>query len=113
MSKYTKGPWKINHHDHVNGDLWLTILGGSWDITHNGAKGAIADSHYSAMSEEENLANARLISAAPDMLEALQSVLERNDEYGGNIIGSDVEKEIKDAIAKALGEDAAELEKDK
>ena len=43
-----------------------------------------------------------------DMLEALQSVLQRNDEYGGNLLGNDIETEIRQAIAKALGEESGQ-----
>ena len=76
MSGHTEGPWKVERHAHVDGELWLTVIGGSWDITSNGASrpGVIADAKYSAMSDEENEANARLIAAAPDLLEALKGL---------------------------------------
>lgn len=60
------------------------------------------DDHYS-MSEEEGLANARIIAAAPKMLEALRCLLKaarldlRNDDWA--ILCA------KTAIYKATGED--------
>lgn len=72
-SEHTKGPWKVNRHTHIRGELWLSILGGAWDITHNGASrpGVIADAKYSAMSDAENEANARRIVACVNACEGL------------------------------------------
>ena len=76
MGKYTPGPWKVNHHSHIHGEQWLSVLDGAFDITHNGASKpcVVADSKYSAMSDEENLANALLIASAPEMYEALWDI---------------------------------------
>lgn len=73
MSDFTKGPWSVNRHQHIDDELWLTVLAGAWDITSNSASmpGVVADAKYSAMSDKENLANAHLIAAAPEMYEAL------------------------------------------
>lgn len=61
--KHTQGPWKVHHHSHINKEQWLSILNGAFDITHNGASNpaVVACSRYSAMSNEENLANAQRI----------------------------------------------------
>ena len=74
--KHTPGPWKICRHNHRDGELWLTVVNGAWDLTHNYAKhrDIVADARFSAMSDEENEANARLIAAAPELLEALQKI---------------------------------------
>jgi len=79
-SKATPGPWKVHHHDHHEGEQWLSILHGAWDITHNHANnnGVVADAKYSAMSDEENLANAEFIVRAcnshHELLEALKYI---------------------------------------
>lgn len=72
MSKHTPGPWKAVQH----GEDWWSVLKGAWDISQNGASepGVVACAKYSAMTPEENEANARLIAAAPEMLEALRLV---------------------------------------
>lgn len=81
MSKHTPLPWKVHSHSHINKEQWLTILNGAFDITHNGAgnPAVIACSKYSAMSNEENLANAEFIVRACnsyyDMLEAAENVI--------------------------------------
>jgi hypothetical protein len=120
MSGHTPGPWKVNRHKHIHGELWLSVLSGAWDITSNSAAkpGVIADAKYSAMSDEENEANARLIAAAPSLLEAteafmaldntfqapthqLEAIVERGDEF------APMAKAVltaRAAIAKARGE---------
>lgn len=67
-SKHTPGPWRI--------ESWASIL----HICANGHTGAIADIHQDLgvpYNDKEALAvrdaNARLIAAAPDLLEALQT----------------------------------------
>ena len=63
---HTPGPWKVHNHSHFNKEQWLSTLHGAFDLTHNGAgnPAVIACSKYSAMTDEENLSNARLITAA-------------------------------------------------
>lgn len=77
-SKHTPGPWKVIRHSHINKEQWLSILNGAWDITHNGGSNPaiVACSKYSAMTPEENIANACLIAAAPDLLEACKEAAE-------------------------------------
>lgn len=72
---HTPGPWKVHHYSHINKEQWLGILNGAFDITHNGASNpaVVACSKYSVMSAEENLANANLMAAAPDLLEACKA----------------------------------------
>lgn len=74
IATHTKGPW---HHD------------ATWDLIKSNKKG-IAALH------SENLADARLIAAAPDLLAACKLALEEGDDYIAI-------KAIKAAIAKAEG----------
>ena len=110
--KHTPGPWKVHHHSHINEEQWLSVLNGAWDITHNGASNPaiVACSRYSAMSDEENLANALLIAAAPELLTACEYALEvirENIETNSGVISeqiSDCCDTLETAIQKAKGE---------
>jgi hypothetical protein len=72
MSKHTLGPWQYAplqwNGDHVNESPGSIVGGddGRWFI-------ATLESLY---DEAENAANARLIAAAPELLESLRSLLE-------------------------------------
>lgn len=87
MSKHTKGPWKVNKHNHAEGELWLSIgtleRGPVVDIPTGKAfpprmvyEGQlIAECKYLVTPDEEQWANARLCAAAPDLLDALEQIL--------------------------------------
>lgn len=93
--KHTPGPWKAIEHKSVNLNDYIQILAGSWDIAHN---------KFSARNWEEEQANARLIAAAPDLLEACQAAL--NDLYRqmDSQMTEETEQKVKNAIAKATGD---------
>lgn len=82
--KITKGDFKVGVHNHADGEMWLTVLNGAWDVTHNGGKEAIACSKYSAMSDEENMANAVLFTDALNVANQTgltpKQLLEQRDE---------------------------------
>ena len=70
MSEYTKGPWK--HADAPEGcseQIYAPQAG-------NG-NGGLITVISSGVSKEEDIANAHLISAAPEMYEALEAVKDR------------------------------------
>jgi hypothetical protein len=79
---YTKGKWEVQKLNHAEGELWLQIGVGGWgpicDIIgekpsppHTPMKWqGIADFKFLVTPEKEQEANARLIAAAPDLLEA-------------------------------------------
>jgi hypothetical protein len=89
MSKHTPGPWKIEH------DYKPYVINA-------GAGHTICAITGTAAIRPEAEANARLIAAAPEMLEALKLVRESGlaDEYGA----SAVEDAINAAIKKATGQ---------
>jgi hypothetical protein len=101
MSKHTPGPWRFND----NTKWWKT---NPFSITvprHGVYRAAIANIPAKAtISRLEAEANARLISAAPDLLEALmtfpQSIAWTDDELWA------WSKKAIDAIEKATGETA-------
>lgn len=77
-----------------------------WIRSNMGFQVLTADSYYSVCEavgkrgQEEQIANAQLISAAPELLNACQLAL------GGIDPKSEIGKQIKEAINKALGKEA-------
>lgn len=91
MSKHTPGPWRPK-----NG----TVLANSYEGTHC-SDADIAG--YGAPLVCESIrtdANARLIAAAPDLLEALKAML---DYYGSHTARVECQDMARAAIAKAEG----------
>lgn len=97
MSKHTKGPWLTDRNNTHTGQIatihhcfnndWVEI----W-------------SSETGMGEAEQEANARLIAAVPELLEALEEVIDAW-QYGSSIEeASEVYKKAKQIIAKAKGE---------
>lgn len=98
--KHTPGPWSFQPGDSV-----VYISGDRTPIAHTDTKA------YYQRHDEQDIANARLIAAAPDLLAALKSVTnEWREGYGLCCID-----QVRAAIAKAeelahshsKGEDAA------
>ena len=92
MSKHTPGPWLYDDESEVI----------STDARLEGSKAEIAEvvtSYYGPFAAEQQ-ANARLIAAAPDLLEALR---EADKCMSGLYDGSEVQARIRAAIAKATG----------
>ena len=96
MSKHTPGPWLIEAQNCHFGDIatvhntdekWVTIYAPHWMET--------------GMDEKEQSANARLIAAAPELLEALQMLM---NDPGEDRIKSSAWDAARAAIAKATGE---------
>ena len=101
-TKHTPGPWSdksiaIAHVYHVHSKRTIANCGGYTDNTDDG-KHII-----------ENEANAQLIAAAPDLLEALEYVLVMETDpkliglYGGYTLDDDVRDKITEALTKAKG----------
>ena len=93
MSKFTPGPWVARE---VNGMGWPGQRGFAIDF--NEDQEQVVEFVY-----EE--ADAHLIAAAPDLLEALEAVLNAGRGTSGRIIlDADDEAVARAAIAKARGE---------
>lgn len=85
MSKHTPGPW------HIGSNMILKIINGSYF--------SIAEVND---WDDETVPNARLIAAAPDLLEALEIIVATEHErHGYNPFWTD---QARAAIAKAKGE---------
>lgn len=98
MTKHTPGPWYADPGKRVTG----------FAVTHDGEPNPLAialrkpaNSYSKGISDIKALANARLIAAAPDLLEALES-------FPGFLCGTESGdawiEQMRAAIAKARGE---------
>lgn len=100
-SAYTRGPWKT--HKRQDEPLPTLVLGGEF------ADETVADcsSWQTGRGFDEAAANARLIAAAPDLVEALESLLVAIDAHSG-IRLRDMHHERKAAraaLSRALGQE--------
>lgn len=86
MSKHTPGPWYPDHFEGIS-------------IFHDVKDRRFPVCRIEPISEGEGEANAHLIAAAPDLLEACKRVLSELDYVS---IGA--EEDLRAAIAKAEGE---------
>ena len=106
---HTPGPWRVHQHHHINDELWLSIGWHTYEGTSNPDGrwiGPVAELKYLVAREDEQWANAHLISAAPELLEALRLAenyvhLWMQDNTGEKEL-ADLQQ-IEDAIAKAEG----------
>ena len=91
MSKHTPGPWRLND----NTKYWKTNIFSITVRKHGVSSSTVANVPARAtIPVSEAWANARLIAAAPDLLEAVKAALSDDQPY--------IEK-CKAAIAKATG----------
>lgn len=90
MSKHTKAPWKVVE----NGDRMAGVMSGNNWVTYKAGQ--------DRMTTEELEANANLIAAAPDLLEALAWMVEHCEPRLDH--APDCIRSAKRAISKARGE---------
>jgi len=96
-TKHTPGPWEVKKELTGLGNVEFLITDGL-DDTPDGA-----DTIAHVIFSNEAQANARLIAAAPDLLEACIGALHALEQHGENFHPS-IQKHTKAAIAKATGE---------
>ncbi len=98
-TKHTPGIWYLSgkHTKYVEA---LLDNGFTQEVASVGP--TLADGGYG----EQQQANARLIAAAPELLEALQEVFSLEASLLRNIYGSEFVEAARAAIAKATGEQA-------
>ena len=95
MSKHTPGPWTANKPTRDNGraeihaGCMLVAQAFNWMLDAEG--------------DEQCWADARLIAAAPDLLEALKEIVDAADGAGWEQLDPSFKK-ARAAIAKATGE---------
>ena len=85
---HTPGPWNLEH-----GHRGFVITDGVYDVA------VVRD-----FGNEDNKANAILISAAPDLLAALKAIVEAWEVTGGMCFKNNEIGNARAAIAKAKGE---------
>lgn len=90
MTTHTPGPWSLAESD---------LTPGRYSIYHNGP---IAHCGDTTAEPGDGLANARLIAAAPELLEACRKALTCRI----SVISAVVDNLMRAAIAKAEGRDA-------
>lgn len=100
MSKYTPGPWSVFNHSWSD----TTIL--AYGFEHGIC--SLDINHATEESQEEDeaqmAANARLIAAAPDLLDALEDLCERMEQIVRDDQSTPCTVKARAAIAKATGE---------
>jgi len=104
-AKHTPGPWNVKMQYVVKNNMVVSIMANH----HNPVN------FVSKVGSLEDMANARLIAAAPDLLQALQSakrLLELVEKHGAEYLesqfGEETAQEIEDAIQKAGVENEVE-----
>ena len=100
MSEYTPGPWEIQR------DSGLHIYITQPQDKENRTAGYYAEVRRFTSDQKQVEANARLISAAPELLEALKGAVRcmETDINIGRGVDLYYYEKAKDAIAKAKGE---------
>ena len=98
MSEYTPGPWQMHDEFYCHEEIY-----GNLDLVDGNVRGTLV---CEVSENDESFANARLIAAAPDLLEACKDAadaMSRMDCGEETRMGSALKK-VCDAIAKATGE---------
>jgi hypothetical protein len=93
MIKHTPGPWHYRR-----GDEWSHSVVTHHGTLPDGSQNCWTVADINKMREPEHEANARLIAAAPELLEALKELLPGADAMGWNT------EKARAAIAKAEGQ---------
>jgi hypothetical protein len=100
MSKHTPGPWSVNGNEIIAPDTESDTHIAAYFVR----VATIDDTKETGWSKPVIAANARLISAAPDMLAMLHEVLDLlNDPDADSSDAWRVESKIEAVIAKATG----------
>lgn len=98
MNKHTPGPWRLEINtaeDCEWGDRWPIIVADGYEVI--GKEGLYGDI-------QTDIANARLIAAAPELLDALQGLLRGIFDGPDEANAAMLIAKARDAINKATGE---------
>lgn len=101
MNKHTPGPWDVLNSKK---EEWYGRPLDYWTVTAKDRDLWIcASPEWDPEHDEESTANARLIAAAPELLEALQKIVAAADGEGWSQLDATLAN-ARAAIAKARGE---------
>jgi len=100
--QFTKGPWKCTE----DGKLPLMVTAKEPNLKLGAVEVCRLTTELSPISFQESYANARLISAAPEMYEALQKAVERLEasQPPKGLRTDQVVQSARRALSKARGE---------
>ena len=93
--KHTKGPWKLKA---VYGGQEVRVKDGTWP---QGTRPLAVTKNTGW--EEENTANAHLIAAAPELLEACKEALDQLESFNPELEPTFTMKRLGELITKAQG----------
>ena len=105
-AKHTPGPWSIGElspgkpYVFVDEERTIALL---YDKRTSFPQASISDNQY--LYEGQAEANARLIAAAPDLLEALEGMKRIHGNCGASPLEQEICAKMDAAIAAARGED--------
>ena len=108
MSKHTPGPWSVGEVSHKKQRVDIDSLHADQTVGHQTWRGlarAYGCEDMPAEGTAAMLANARLIAAAPELLEALELLVD-NPYREGTESDERLRRIARAAIAKATGEQA-------
>lgn len=75
----TPGPWRVDGHEYRSGHVQYTVVSISGDAVGCAPVAEVLQYNPHPMPTERVEANARLLAAAPDLLAALESLVETFD----------------------------------
>lgn len=109
MSQHTPGPWRIDDAGPLSGNIVrFDVLAGPesdpfrvCQIDDSAADEEIGHQNRKQAAKRD-LANAHLIAAAPELLEACKAILCQHEVYGQPMIAR-IEAKLRSAIDKAEG----------
>lgn len=101
MSNHTPGPWMIQSRDN---DLLFDVVDSRTESKL--IAGPFRHELPTVKGNSETIANARLIAAAPELLEALETIVcwQDVDSIGARLTSAQMLTQARAAIAKAKGE---------
>jgi len=102
-AKHTEGPWSVDEPSECSWYIWSTV-GKELFICQMPTE--FGQSKASIKRHQQNEVNARLIAAAPELLEACEMVIDAAIGDKGQEIGQYIDwPALRQAIAKATGEE--------
>jgi hypothetical protein len=101
QATHTPGPWLAREYANDEGGVWIDCDAWTGDKRRGTAvAGTLATAHKSGTGDGNVGANARLIAAAPELLAALEAVIDTANSAGG-IPNPFVVEQARKIIAKA------------